>query len=159
MAFLSAIYLLFGAVISAVTVAYFRGYGMRPKSYPPGKQPGGAFLLHRILTAKRSSNLANHREFASNANDELTSQTSRVDKAVFVFIRLMFSRYLILTTAALDGPIISLKLGTQDMVVVSSDKIVRDLIDKRSAIYSGRMDVFIREFGDDLNILMREYDP
>lgn len=45
------------------------------------------------------------------------------------------------------------------MVVVSSDKIVRDLIDKRSAIYSGRMDVFIREFGDDLNILMREYEP
>ncbi|RSL76734.1 hypothetical protein CEP51_009678 [Fusarium floridanum] len=56
------------------------------------------------------------------------------------------------------GPIISLKLGTQDMIVISSDNVVRDLIDKRSAIYSGRMDVFIREFGDDLNILMRDND-
>ncbi|KAH7110698.1 cytochrome P450 [Dactylonectria macrodidyma] len=56
------------------------------------------------------------------------------------------------------GPIISLKLGTQDMIIVSSDKVVRDLIDKRSALYSGRMDVFIREFGDDLNILMRDND-
>ncbi|RTE79885.1 hypothetical protein BHE90_005644 [Fusarium euwallaceae] len=56
------------------------------------------------------------------------------------------------------GPIISLKLGTQDMIVISSDKVVRDVIDKRSAIYSGRMDVFIREFGDDLNILMRDND-
>ena len=51
----------------------------------------------------------------------------------------------------------SLKLGTQDMIVLSSDKVVRDLIDKRSGIYSGRMDVFIREFGEDLNILMKEY--
>lgn len=55
-----------------------------------------------------------------------------------------------------DGPIMSLKLGTQDMIVISSDKVTRDLLDKRSGIYSGRMDVFIREFGEDLNILMKK---
>lgn len=43
------------------------------------------------------------------------------------------------------------------MIVLSSDQIVRELIDKRSGIYSGRMDVFIQEFGEDLNILMKEY--
>ncbi|KAH8677106.1 cytochrome P450 [Ilyonectria robusta] len=121
MAFLSAIYLLFGAVISAVTVAYFRGYGMRPKSYPPGPP-----------TLPIIGNL--HQMPMTNLHLKLQEWTKQY------------------------GPIISLKLGTQDMVVVSSDKIVRDLIDKRSAIYSGRMDVFIREFGDDLNILMRDND-
>ena len=41
------------------------------------------------------------------------------------------------------------------MVVLSSAGAVKDLLEKRSGIYSARPDVFIREFGDDLNILMR----
>jgi hypothetical protein len=55
----------------------------------------------------------------------------------------------------LDGPIYSLKLGGQTLVVLSSPDAVKDLLDKRSNIYSGRPAVFIRDFGEDLNILMR----
>jgi hypothetical protein len=41
------------------------------------------------------------------------------------------------------------------MIVLNSADVVKDLLDKRSGNYSGRMPMFIREFGDDLNILMR----
>ncbi|KUI65817.1 O-methylsterigmatocystin oxidoreductase [Cytospora mali] len=41
------------------------------------------------------------------------------------------------------GPIYSLILGTQVMIVLSSDVAVKDLLDKRSAIYSSRPDMFL----------------
>lgn len=41
------------------------------------------------------------------------------------------------------GPIYSLIFGTKTMIVLSSDEIVKDLIDKRSAIYSSRQDHYI----------------
>lgn len=74
-----------------------------------------------------------------------------------VAIRLPCSYEGLMRLETADGPIMSLKLGTQDMIVLNEDQVVRDLVDKRSGSYSGRMDVFIREFGEDLNILMKEY--
>ncbi|EXJ69172.1 uncharacterized protein A1O5_08107 [Cladophialophora psammophila CBS 110553] len=56
------------------------------------------------------------------------------------------------------GPIYSLKLGGQTQIVVSSPAIMRDLLEKRSNIYSTRMDMFIRENSDNLNILFRNND-
>ncbi|KAF7166314.1 hypothetical protein CNMCM6106_002172 [Aspergillus hiratsukae] len=41
------------------------------------------------------------------------------------------------------GPIYSLILGTKTMVVLSSDTVVKELLDKRSANYSDRPDMFI----------------
>jgi hypothetical protein len=41
------------------------------------------------------------------------------------------------------GPVYSLILGTKTMVVLSSDQAVKDLLDKRSAIYSDRQDMYI----------------
>lgn len=41
------------------------------------------------------------------------------------------------------GPIYSLMLGTKTMIVLSSDEAVRDLVDKRSAIYSDRQDHYM----------------
>ncbi|EXJ79927.1 cytochrome P450 oxidoreductase [Capronia epimyces CBS 606.96] len=41
------------------------------------------------------------------------------------------------------GPVYSLILGTKTMVVLSSDQAVKDLLDKKSAIYSDRPDMFI----------------
>lgn len=41
------------------------------------------------------------------------------------------------------GPIYSLVLGTQVMIVLSKDQAIKDLIDKRSAIYSSRPDFYI----------------
>lgn len=41
------------------------------------------------------------------------------------------------------GPIYSLVLGTQIMIVLSSDVAVKDLLDKRSGIYSSRPDMYL----------------
>lgn len=41
------------------------------------------------------------------------------------------------------GPVYSLILGNKTMVVLSSDQAVKDLLDKRSAIYSDRQDMYI----------------
>ncbi|KAM5383743.1 hypothetical protein ACJZ2D_001732 [Fusarium nematophilum] len=121
MAFFTVVLALVGSLLGTVLIAYLRGYGMRPKDYPPGPP-----------TLPIIGNL--HQMPMTNLHLKLKEWAKQY------------------------GPIISLKLGTQDMVVISSDKVVRDLIDKRSAMYSGRMDIFIREFGDDLNILMRDND-
>ncbi|KAK8134717.1 hypothetical protein PG984_006729 [Apiospora sp. TS-2023a] len=45
--------------------------------------------------------------------------------------------------AAEYGPVYSLILGTQVLVVLSSDRAVKDLLDKRSAIYSSRPDMYL----------------
>jgi hypothetical protein len=50
----------------------------------------------------------------------------------------------------------SLKLGGQDMILLNSPEVVKELIEKRSNIYSARPDLYIREFGDNLNIALRE---
>ncbi|KAI8631713.1 cytochrome P450 [Xylariaceae sp. FL1651] len=41
------------------------------------------------------------------------------------------------------GPIYSLILGTQVMIVLSSDQAVKDLLDKRSGIYSSRPEMYL----------------
>lgn len=41
------------------------------------------------------------------------------------------------------GPIYSLVLGTQTMVVLSSAEGVKDLLDKRSNIYSSRQELYV----------------
>jgi hypothetical protein len=41
------------------------------------------------------------------------------------------------------GPVYSLILGTKTLIVLSSDQAVKDLLDKKSAIYSDRQDMYI----------------
>lgn len=41
------------------------------------------------------------------------------------------------------GPIYSLILGTKVMIVLSTDQAVKDLLDKKSGIYSSRPDLYI----------------
>lgn len=50
----------------------------------------------------------------------------------------------------------SLKLGGQDFFLLNSPEVVKELIEKRSNIYSARPDLYMREFGDNLNIALRE---
>lgn len=45
--------------------------------------------------------------------------------------------------AEIYGPVYSLILGTKVMVVLNTDVAVKDLLDKRSAIYSSRPDLYI----------------
>ncbi|KAK7728483.1 hypothetical protein SLS57_002371 [Botryosphaeria dothidea] len=40
------------------------------------------------------------------------------------------------------GPIYSLMMGTKTIIVLNNDQVVKDLLDKRSAIYSDRMEMY-----------------
>lgn len=51
----------------------------------------------------------------------------------------------------------TLKLGAQNMFLLNDPNVVRDLIEKRQANYSVRPDLWVRSFGDNLNIALREY--
>ncbi|KAJ9202740.1 hypothetical protein DTO166G4_7308 [Paecilomyces variotii] len=63
--------------------------------------------------------------------------------------------------AQVYGPVYSLILGTQTLIVLTSDQAVKDLLDKRSAIYSDRMDMYIgmKLCSGDLRLLMMRYGP
>lgn len=47
------------------------------------------------------------------------------------------------TLTPFDRPIYSLILGTKVMIVLSSDRAVKDLLDKRSGIYSSRSEFYL----------------
>jgi hypothetical protein len=54
------------------------------------------------------------------------------------------------------GPVYSLILGTKTLVVLSSDQAVKDLLDKKSSIYSHRQEMYIGQTlcSGDLRLLM-----
>lgn len=56
------------------------------------------------------------------------------------------------------GPVYSLILGTTTTVVLSSDVAIKDLLDKRSGIYSSRPDMYISGIASgNLRLLLMEY--
>jgi cytochrome P450 len=59
------------------------------------------------------------------------------------------------------GPVYSLILGTKTMVVLSSDQAVKDLLDKKSGMYSDRQDMYIGQTmcSGGMRILMMKYTP
>ncbi|KAL6364281.1 hypothetical protein LRP88_02200 [Fusarium phalaenopsidis] len=54
------------------------------------------------------------------------------------------------------GPVYSLILGTQTLVVLSSDQAVKDLLDRRSSLYSHRQEMYVGQklASGDLRLLM-----
>ncbi|KAF2733286.1 cytochrome P450 [Polyplosphaeria fusca] len=59
------------------------------------------------------------------------------------------------------GPVYSLMLGTKTMVVLSKDTAVKDLLDKKGAIYSSRPDLYIGQTlaSGGQRMLMMRYGP
>ncbi|KAK1725113.1 cytochrome P450 [Colletotrichum acutatum] len=56
------------------------------------------------------------------------------------------------------GPVYSLILGTKVMIVLSSDRAVKDLLDKRSNIYSSRTDLYLGNIvSGNLRVVMMQY--
>ncbi|KAF2186414.1 putative cytochrome P450 [Zopfia rhizophila CBS 207.26] len=57
------------------------------------------------------------------------------------------------------GPVYSLMLGSKTMIVLSSDQAIKDLLDRRSAIYSDRMDLYMGQtlLSGGFRILMMRY--
>ncbi|KAF2186188.1 putative cytochrome P450 [Zopfia rhizophila CBS 207.26] len=56
------------------------------------------------------------------------------------------------------GPIVGLKAGGTNLILINDPDVVKALIEKRSGIYSARPDLFIREFNNNLNIAFRDND-
>ncbi|OAL30296.1 hypothetical protein AYO20_08774 [Fonsecaea nubica] len=56
------------------------------------------------------------------------------------------------------GPIFSLKLGTQDVVVLASGDMIKRLVDKRSSNYADRPALFMQDIFEHSRIIMRGYD-
>jgi hypothetical protein len=50
-----------------------------------------------------------------------------------------------------------MKLGNLNMFLLNDPAVIRDLLEKRSNNYSCRPDLYARQFGDNLNIALREY--
>ncbi|KAK5138503.1 hypothetical protein LTR08_000089 [Meristemomyces frigidus] len=59
------------------------------------------------------------------------------------------------------GPVYSLMLGTKTLVVLSSDEAVKELLDRRSGIYSDRPEMYIGQdlCSGGLRMLMMKYGP
>ncbi|KAH8431937.1 cytochrome P450 [Aspergillus melleus] len=59
------------------------------------------------------------------------------------------------------GPIYSLMLGTKCLIVISSDEVVKELLDRRSRIYSDRQEMYIGQTlcSGGLRVLMMRYGP
>ena len=58
------------------------------------------------------------------------------------------------------GPVYSLMLGTKCLIVLSSDEAVKDLLDKKSGIYSDRQEMYIGQelCSGNLRLLMMVYN-
>ena len=87
----------------------------------------------------------------STRSSKLTSSTSQMPSRD---AHLQFEKW-----AREYGPIYSLILGTKTLVVLSSDKAVKDLLDKKSGLYSHRQDMYIGQdlCSGGLRVLMMGY--
>lgn len=132
-------YLTIGAIIVVLVVGLARllMVGRRPKGYPPG--PPTLPLLGNIhqMPARDA-----HLQFEKWAREYGGFQRlpGRQSGLVDIFA----------------GEIYSLMLGTKTLIVLSSDEAMKELLDKKSGIYSSRQEMYIGQHlcSDDLRLLM-----
>lgn len=55
-----------------------------------------------------------------------------------------------------DGEIVGVKFGGTDVVYLNSRTAVKELMEKRSNIYSCRPDIYFREYFGNQNMVLRE---
>lgn len=99
--------------------------GNRPKDYPPG--PPTLPLLGNIHQV--------HHKYENDIPDVFTEQTLQMPtRDAHLQLQKWAKEY---------GPVYSLMLGTKVLIILSSDEAVKELLDKRSGIYSARPDMYI----------------
>ena len=57
-----------------------------------------------------------------------------------------------------DGPIFSLKLGSQSVVVLANGEFIKKVVDKKSGNYSDRPKLYMQDIWEGSRIIMRGYD-
>ena len=57
-----------------------------------------------------------------------------------------------------DGPIATLKVGGQNLILLNDESVIKDLLERHSNIYSPQSDLFIHEFGEIMNTVFLEWD-
>ena len=134
-----------GAIVFALLLGFIRllRVGRRPKGYPPGP-PTIPILgnLHLVGTNSLHSKQAQQ----ANAAYQMPSKD----------VHLQFQKW-----AAEYGDVFSLILGTSVWIVLSSDEAIKELLDRRSNIYSSRLDMYIGQTlcSGGMRLLMMQYGP
>ena len=133
-------------VVLAIGLYKVMSIGRRPKDFPPGP-PTLPLLgnIHQVRwTAPRLAFQCDHRTVV----DYLQMPTRDA--------HLQFEKW-----AREYGPIYSLMLGTKTLIVLSDDKAIKELLDKRSANFSDRQEMYIGQklCSDNLRLLMMGYGP
>lgn len=110
--------------------------GHRPKNYPPG--PPTLPILGNIHQVQH---LELHYLLRTKSCLQMPSRDAH----------LQFEKW-----AREYGPIYSLMLGTKVLIVLSSDEAVKELLDRRSGLYSDRQEMYIGQTlcSGDLRLLM-----
>ena len=116
--------------------------GSRPAGYPPGPPTvpllGNLHLVRGLSTSKCLVLTNSPRCQFLNRTFNCRSGPRNTGNTILSSLNRKASHHT-------GRPIYSLILGTKTMVVLSSDSVVNDLLDKRSGNYSDRPDMFIAQ--------------
>ena len=133
---MSRLYVLVAAAITVLLFIRLLRVGRRPKGYPPGP-PTLPILgnIHQVCFSGSFSSAALMRRWQMPSRDA----------------HLQFTKW-----AREYGPIYSLILGTKTLIVLSSPEAVKELLDRRSGLYSDRQEMYVGQTlcSGDLRILM-----
>lgn len=122
-------------------------YGMRTKDLPPG--PPTTPLIGNLLQMPTKNFHTGLQKLSQHC--KCLMRSLQWTKPVTPSTSLVWADRL-----TVDGPIMTMKLGGQNLFLLNEPTVVRDLIEKRQGNYSCRPDFYMRSFGDNLNIAMRE---
>lgn len=121
-----------------------------------------------LIEAKRPSHSAHHRQPSPDPDQEDTPQVSQVNQFTFFRCTIKFEDWVRLELtpcrftewARKYGGIYSLKFGPATSIVITSPRLVKQLVDKKSSIYSHRPNTYVgyKLISDGDHLLIMQYN-